>query len=91
MFIAASLSAAVHEILLPIMKEIKNDLNSVKDNLSSIKNDLCSLNKTVSNLSEDFEDYKQQTASELAGLQSNVTSTVISTCTDFLPLDCCQV
>ena len=61
------ISAAVHEILLPIMKEIKNDLNSVK-------NDLSSLNKTVSNLSGDLEDYKQQTASELAGLQSNVTS-----------------
>ena len=61
------ISAAVREILLPIMKEIKNDLNSVK-------NDLSSLNKTVSNLSGDLEDYKQQTASELAGLQSNVTS-----------------
>ena len=34
------ISAAVHEILLPIMKEIKNDLNSVK-------NDSSSLNKTV--------------------------------------------
>ena len=100
--LAASLSAAVHEILLPIMKEIKNDFNSVKDNLNSVKddlnsvkddlnsvkNDLSSLNKTVSG---DLKDYKQQTASELAGLQSNVTSTVISTCTDFLPLDCCQV
>ena len=61
------ISAAVHEILLPIMKEIKNDLNSVK-------NDLSSLNKTVSNLSGDLEDYKQQTASELTGLQSNMTS-----------------
>ena len=69
------------------MKEIKNDLNSVKNDLNSVKNDLNSLNKTVSNLSEDLEDYKQQTASELAGLQSNV----ISTCRDFLPLDCCQV
>ena len=56
------------------MKEIKNDLISVK-------NDLSSLNKTVSDLSGDLEDYKQQTASELAGLtsalaglQSNVTS-----------------
>ena len=60
------------------MKEIKNDLNSVK-------NDLSSLNKTVSNLSGDLEDYKQQTASELAGLQSNVTSqlaTIENTTTD---------
>ena len=83
--IAASLSAAVHEILLPIMKEIKNDLNSVKDDLSAVKNDLISLNR---NLSGDHEDYKQQIASDIAELQSNVTSTVISTCT---PLDCCQV
>ena len=67
---------------------VKNDLNSIKDDLNSVKSDLSSLNKSVSG---DLEDYKQQTASELAGLQSNVTSTVISTCTDFLPLDCCQV
>ena len=74
-FVVASLiSAAVHEILLPIMKEIKNDLNSVKDDLNSVKNDLSSLNKTVNNLSGDIEEYKQQTASELAGLQSNMTS-----------------
>ena len=64
------ISAAVHEILLPTMKEIKNDLNSVKN---------------------DLEDYRQQTASELAGLQSNVTSTVTSACTGLLPRDCCQV
>ena len=61
------ISAAVHKILLPIMKEIKNDLNSVK-------NDLSSLNKTVSNLSGDLEDYKQQTASELAGLHTSLQS-----------------
>ena len=66
------ISAAVHEILLPIMKEIKNDLNSVKDDLNSVKNDLSSLNKTVCNLSGDLEDYKQQTASELAGLTSEL-------------------
>ena len=59
------------------MKEIKNDLNSVK-------NDLSSLNKTVSNLSGDLEDYKQQTASELAGLhtslQSNTTEQLTQLC-----------
>ena len=71
-FVGARLSAAVHEILLPIMKEIKNDLNSVKDDLNSVKNDLSSfnktvshLNKTVNSLSGDLEDYKQQTASQL--------------------------
>ena len=67
-----------------------------------MKNDLSSLNKTVINLSGELEDYKEKMTSELtelqssvtsalAGLQNNVTSTVISTCTDFLPLDCCQV
>ena len=48
---AARLSAAVHEILLPIMKEMKNDLNSIKDDLNSVKNDLSSFNETVSKLS----------------------------------------
>ena len=64
--VGARLSAAVHEILLPIMKEIKNDLNSVKDDLNSVKNDLnsdlSSLNETVSGLIGDLEDYKQQTS-----------------------------
>ena len=75
MYVGARLSAAVHEILLPIMKEIKNDLNSVKDDLNSVKNDLSSfnetvknLNKTVSSLSGDLEDYKQQTSSKLSQL-----------------------
>ena len=64
-FVGANLNAAVHEILLPIMKEIKNDLNSVKDDLSSVKNDLSSLNKTVINLSDlQLVDHKQQTTSE---------------------------
>ena len=70
--VGASLRAVVREILLPIMKEIKNDLNSVKGDLNSVKNDLSTLNKTVSNLSGDLEDYKQQTASELAGLTSEL-------------------
>ena len=70
--VGARLSAAVHEILLPIMKEIKNDLNSVKDDLNSVKNDLNSFNKTVSSLSGDLEDYKQQTASQLSQLTTTV-------------------
>ena len=53
--VASLISAAVHEILLPIMKEIKNDFNSVKDDFNSVKNDLSNLNRTVSNLSGDLE------------------------------------
>ena len=70
--VGARLSAAVHEILLPIMKEIKNDLNSLKDDLNSVKNDFNSFNKTVSSLSGDLEDYKQQTASQLSQLTTTV-------------------
>ena len=55
------------------MKEIKNDLNRVKDDLNSVKNELNSLNKTVSTLSGDLEDYKQQTASELARMTTVYT------------------
>ena len=53
-----------------------------------MKNDLSSLNKTVSTLSGDLEDYKQQTASELARmtteqytiLQSNTTEQLTQLC-----------
>ena len=57
------ISAAVHEILLPIMKEIKNDFNSVK-------NDLSSLNKTVSNLSGEVNMLRDDTSSLKGNLSS---------------------
>ena len=59
------LSKAVKQVLLPIMKSIKDDLNSVKRELTS-------LNKTVSHLSGDLEQHKNQTASVLADLQSSI-------------------
>ena len=66
------------------LTRVKNDLaqlnrtgNDIKDDLSHVKNDLTNLNKTVSNLSVtvshlsgDLEEYKNQTTSELAGLQN---------------------
>ena len=45
--VGASLSAVVREILLPIMKEIKNDLNSVKNDLSSLNKTVISLNDSM--------------------------------------------
>ena len=59
------LSKAVKQVLLPIMKSIKDDLNSVKRELTS-------LNKTVSHLSGDLEQHKNQTTSVLADLQSAI-------------------
>ena len=72
--VGTRLSAAVHETLLPIMKEIKNDLNSVK-------NDLSSFNETVKNLSLNLEDCRQQTASQLSSLNQQLTQlfTVVDT------------
>ena len=67
-FIGARLSAAVHEILLPIMKEIKNDLNSIKDELRCIKEDLSSLNETMNGISEDVEEHDTHTTTELMNL-----------------------
>ena len=59
------LSKAVKQVLLPIMKSIKDDLNSVKGELTS-------LNETVSHLSGDLEQHKNQTTSVLADLQSSI-------------------
>ena len=64
------ISAAVHKILLPIMKEIKNGLNSVRDDLNSVKNDLSSLNKTVSNLSGEVNMLRDDTSSLKGDLSS---------------------
>ena len=56
---------AVKQVLLPIMKSIKDDLNSVKGELTS-------LNETVSHLSGDPEQHKSQTTSVLADLQLSI-------------------
>ena len=49
---AHNVSEAVLEVLLPIVKDIKKDINSVKRELTS-------LNETVSNLSGDLEQHKK--------------------------------
>ena len=49
---AHNVSEAVLEVLLPVVKEIKKDVNSVKRELTS-------LNETVSNLSGDLEQHKK--------------------------------
>ena len=79
--VVASLSAAVHEILLPIMKEIKNDFNSIKNDLSSlnktvsdIKRDLSSLNDSIS---ENVEAHDNQVTTELIKLHGIATPLVL--------------
>ena len=64
--LVANLSGAVHKILLPVMKEIKDDWNSVKDDLNSLKNDLSSFNDAMKNFSvkvSNLENYQTQLAS----------------------------
>ena len=61
------ISEAMRQVLLPIMNDIKDDLNSVKGELTS-------LNETVSHLSGDFEQHKNQTTSvseELREIECN--------------------
>ena len=68
--IVASLSAAVHEILLPIMKEIKNDLNSVKNELSSLNRTVISLNDSMNRISDNVEAHDNHVTNELMELRS---------------------
>ena len=63
------------------MKEVKGDLSSLKGDLTSINETISqqyettrSLNETVKGLSEDLVEHKNQTTSELAGLQTTLQS-----------------
>ena len=67
------LSKAVKQVLLPIMKSIKGDFNSVKGELTS-------LNETVSHLSGDLEQHKNQTTSASEELKEIVRNNAVYTC-----------
>ena len=63
------------------MKEMKGDISSLKGDLTSINETISqqyettrSLNETVKGLSEDLVEHKNQTTSELAGLQTTLQS-----------------
>ena len=68
------------------MKEMKGDLSSLKGDLTSINETISqqyetmrSLNETVKSLSEDLVEHKNQTTSELAGLQTSLQSSINTT------------
>ena len=58
------ISAAVAEVLLPILNDIKTDLNN--------------LNELYSNLNKTVEDHKSQTTSELAALHTSIDNPPIN-------------
>ena len=66
------ISAAVHKILLPIMKEIKNDLNSVKNELSSLIQTVISLNDSMNRISDNVEAHDNHVTTELMELDQNL-------------------
>ena len=66
------ISAAVHEILLPILKEIKNELNSVKNDLSSLNKTVISLNDSMNRISDNVEAHDNHVTTELMELDQNL-------------------
>ena len=66
------ISTAVHEILLPIMKEIKNELNSVKNDLSSLNKTFISLNDSMNRISDNVEAHDNHVTTELMELDQNL-------------------
>ena len=59
------ISGAVLDVLLPVLKGIKADINCLKELYGNISD-------TVINLEETVEEHKSQTSSELADLQSSI-------------------
>ena len=66
------ISAAVAEVLLPILNCIKTDLNNLNELYSNLNATVSNLEETVSNLNKTVEDHKSQTTSELAALHTSI-------------------
>ena len=73
------ISAAVAEVLLPILNDMKTDLNNLNELYSNLNETVSNLEETVSNLEETVsdlnktvEDHKSQTTSELDDLHSSI-------------------
>ena len=71
-------SAAVAEFLLPILNDIKTDLNNLNELYSNLNTTVSNLEETVSNLNKTVEDHKSQTTSELAALHSSIDNPPIN-------------
>ena len=68
-------------------KQSKQFRTQMEDSLSSLRADLSSINDSVSNLSMCLQEHKQQTAAELAQLQTSFTTTQSSLETANFKLD----
>ena len=66
---ASSVGAAVLDVLLPVIKEIKEDINNLNELYSNMSEAVVNLEKTV-------KEHKNQTSSELADLQSSIESSM---------------
>ena len=73
--IVARIMGAIIEVLVPHINDIKEELRCIKNDLANLTVTVSNLGGTVSNLSAELEDYKQQSASELAGLTSGIENT----------------
>ena len=65
--IARRISAAVLDVLLPVIKEIKDDINTLNELYSN-------MSQVVGDLEECVEEHKNQTSSELADLRALLQS-----------------
>ena len=67
------ISAAVVEALLPILNDMKTDLNN---NLNDLTATVANLEETVSDLNETVEDHKRQTTSEHTELHNSLETSI---------------
>ena len=68
------ISAAVAEVLLPILNDIKTDLNNLNELYSNLNATVSNLEETVSNLNKTVEDQKRQTTSEHTSLETSINN-----------------
>ena len=83
--VVSRISAAVIEALLPVIKEIKNDLNSLRETVDQLNETINqqdevirTLNETVATLAGEAQEHRIETETKLDDLQTSLLSVIVS-------------
>ena len=69
-FIVVRIAEAVNEALLPTLKDMSSDLNSIRDTVDLLNETIRCVNETAKIMAGDFEEHKDELADTQASIQS---------------------
>ena len=74
-FIVVSIAAAVIEALLPTLKDMRSDLNSIRDTVDLLNETIRYVNETVKTLAGEFEEHRDYTQPQFAEIETELADT----------------